>query len=165
MKIFFLLLFLLSCFCVNAQDTKFEDSVLQLSKNSTLIPVKLIFKSHKRITIKTADGKKFTLLDYTLIGDSAILSNSDTIALKNVIFVKGNVKGNLLRKISGITLKCAGGFFTIVGAVAGSTFLIPLAYLICIPAIGVGYVGHTLAGARSFDTSQKWTLKISPKPE
>ncbi|MGV3587932.1 MAG: hypothetical protein ACO1OF_13075 [Adhaeribacter sp.] len=165
MKQILFVLLAFSYFCCNAQKKTSADSVLKLTRNETSKPVELTIKHNKPLKIKTSTGQKLTLNDYSIIGDSAIASSTDTFAVRNVTYIKGMVKGTILRKISGVILKIAGGYFTIVGAVAGSAFMLPQAYLICVPAVGIGYVGHTLAGGRGFDTSEKWTLKISPKIE
>jgi hypothetical protein len=158
-------LFFLLCFCGNAQNKSFEASALQLTRNDASTPFWITLKKNSRITVRTVDKKKLTFLGYTFMGDSAIASLTDTVALSDITSVKGDVKGNVLRKISGIILLNAGGYFTIFGVVIGAVLLAPQGYLICVPAVGIGYIGFLLAGPRNFDTSKKWTLNLSSEPE
>lgn len=117
------------------------------------------------IKINTIDGQKLTLYDYSLIGDSAIASVTDTIALRDITSIKGKVKGNAFRKISGVVLFGAGASLAVMYTFVGIAFSIPEAYLLSVPAIGVAYTGRALAEARRFETTRKWSLSISPKSE
>ncbi|OKL40268.1 hypothetical protein [Pontibacter flavimaris] len=161
MKQLLLLMLVFSYFCCNAQSKSNERSVLLLSKNGALRTVDLELKPSKPIKIKTTDGKKLTLVDYSILGDSVIASSMDTVALKNIASIKGKVKGNTLRKVGGGLVAGTGYYFVTVGYVVGILTFHPIALAIMVPSAGVAYAGHYLSGARRFDTTEKWALSIN----
>ncbi|GAB3204409.1 hypothetical protein ABID22_003324 [Pontibacter aydingkolensis] len=161
MKQLLLVLFIFSYFCCNAQNRNNESSVLLLSKNGTSNPVELELKPNKPIKIKTTDGRKLTLIHYSILGDSVIVSSMDTVALRNIASLKGKVKGNALRKLGGGLVAGTGYYFVMVGYLVGTIAFYPPAYLIILPSAGIAYAGHYLSGARHFDTTEKWALSIN----
>lgn len=161
-----ILLTFLSLFAT-AQVKNLNQTVLTLNKTGASNTVYI--KPNKPIKIKTVDDRKFTLYSYSLIGDSAIVTFTDTIALRNITSIKGTVKGNILRKVGGNVLAAGAGAYG-SGAVAlglgtmMSGASLPF-FLLAMPALGVTYAGIKLAGPRRFNTSAEWNLSVSPKTE
>lgn len=169
MKQLLFVLLALSYFGGAAQNKTFDKPVLLLSKNGASNPRELSIKLNKQIKIKTFDGRKFTFVNYSLVGDSAIAFSTDTLALKDITSIKGTVKGNILRKVGGNVLAAGAGAYGAAAVALGlGTMMagggLPF-FLLAVPAFGVTYGGTKLAGPRRFDTSEKWTLNISPKVE
>ncbi|WP_439883225.1 hypothetical protein ACSX1A_08635 [Pontibacter sp. MBLB2868] len=168
-RILLLIFCCLSCIYGQAQESGARTVVLQLTRQSTSGAVALTIKPHKKIRLRTIYGDDFTFHDYSFLGDSAIVSGKDTIALQDVKVFKGNVKGNQLRKAGGVALATAGGYLTTTGAIytmlSALTGVNPLLALLTIPALGVTIAGSELAGARRFDTSEKWQISVINQPE
>ncbi|MHA6246790.1 hypothetical protein ACXYMU_02550 [Pontibacter sp. CAU 1760] len=165
MKQLLFVMLVLSYCCCTAQNKRVDGSVLLLSKNGASKPIELKIKANKPIKIKTSDGKRFTLVDYSVIGDSLLASPTDTVALGEITSIKGKLKGNVVRKVSGGVVAGAGYYFVMVGYLVGTIALYPPAYLLIIPSAGVAYLGHYISGGRSYDTTEKWSLSISPQVE
>ncbi|MCX2740379.1 hypothetical protein [Pontibacter anaerobius] len=161
MKQLLLVLLLLLYFCCTAQNRNNNSSVLLLSKNDASKPVKLELKTDKLIKVKTTDGRKLTLVNYSILGDSVIAFSTDTITLRDIASIKGKVKGNALRKVGGGLVAGTGYYFVAVGYLVGTLALYPTAYLLILPSAGVAYAGHYLLGARRFNTTEKWALSIN----
>ncbi|MFD3001272.1 hypothetical protein ACFS7Z_12930 [Pontibacter toksunensis] len=155
MKQLLILLFVLSFFCCTAQNKSFDKPVILLSKNGVSKPVEIEIKAYKPIKIKTSNGKKLTLVDYSVIGDSVLASSTDTVALSDITRIKGKLKGSPFRKISGGLVAGTGYYFVMVGYVVGIVAFHPIALAIMVPSAGVAYAGHYISGARHFDTTEK----------
>ncbi|RDV13875.1 hypothetical protein DXT99_17770 [Pontibacter diazotrophicus] len=169
MKQLLFVLLVLSYFCCTAQNRNNDNSVLLLSKNGASNPRELSIKLNKQIEVKMLDGRKLTLTHYSLVGDSAIAFSTDTLALRDITSIKGTVKGNILRKVGGNVLAAGAGAYGAAAVALGlGTMMagggLPF-FLLAVPAFGITYGGSKLAGPRRFDTSEKWTLNISPKVE
>lgn len=160
MKQLLLILLVLSYFCCNAQNRSSNNSVLLLSKNEASKPVELELKANKPIKVKMTDGRRLTLLNYSIIGDSVIASLTDTVALRDITSIKGKLIGSALRKVGGGLVAGTGYYFVMVGYLVGTIALYPPAYLLILPSAGVAYAGHYISGARHFDTTEKWALSI-----
>lgn len=142
-----------------------DKPVLLLSKNGVSKPVEIEIKAYRPIKIKKSNGKKFTLVDYSVIGDSMLASSTDTVALSDITRIKGKFKGSPFRKISGGLVAGTGYYIVMVGYVVGIVTFHPIALAIMVPSAGVAYSGHHISGARHFDTSEKWNLSIPAKEE
>lgn len=161
MKQLLFLLFVLSFFSCTAQNKSVDKPVLLLSKNGVSKPVELEIKAYRPIKVKTSDGRKLTLVDYSVIGDSVIASSTDTVALRDIISIKGKLKGSALRKVGGGLVAGTGYYFVMVGYMVGIVTFHPIALAIMVPSAGVAYAGHYISGARHFDTTEKWALSIT----
>ena len=161
MKQLLILLFVLSFFCCTAQNKSGDKPVFLLSKNGVSKPVEIEIKAYKPIKIKMSDGKKLTLVNYSLIGDSVLVSSSDTVALSDITRIKGKFKGSPFRKIGGGLVAGTGYYFVAVGYMVGIITFHPVALAIMVPSAGVAYAGHYISGARQFDTTEKWALSIT----
>ncbi len=161
MKKLLLVLIVLSPLWGLAQANK---PVLQLEKASASGPVVLTVKPNRKIRLRTFDGDEFTFRRYSLIGDSLIATRTDTIALKDIKRLKGNIQGSVLRKVGGVALASVGGYCAVVGSTYGLLALVlggnPLFILLSVPATGIAILGYELAGARRFNTSGKWQISI-----
>ena len=165
MKQLLFLLFVLSFFCCTAQNKRVEKPVLLLSKNGVSKPVEIRIKAYRPIKIKMSDGKKLTLVDYAVVGDSVLASSSDTTALSDITKIKGKFEGSPFRKISGGLVAGTGYYFVMVGYMVGIVTFHPIALAIMVPSAGVAYAGHYISGARHFDTTEKWNLSIPAEVE
>lgn len=142
--------------------------MLQVDKIDASKPVTLTIKQHKKLKVKLHHSRNwYTISGYTLVGDSALATLTDTIALRDITSIKGSVKGNVLRKIGDGILFLGGGFYTAAATSLGLAFMmagggLPF-FLLSIPSLGVYYVGWILLDTRRFNTVEKWALKISPQ--
>jgi hypothetical protein len=139
-----------------------------ISKTSSGLILK--FKPDKLLRIKTVDGRKIVSSNYILL-DNTILMNrksrneaaeTDTISLKDIAFIKGKVYDDFGRKIGGgiivIGYLPLGAFSAHVVALFGGS-----AFMGALPFIGLAAVGLSSMGARRFNTTNMWKLKIIEK--
>jgi hypothetical protein len=168
-----LLLLLLAFIIHNAlgQTTEYKDLILSVEKkpinNQTSSIFVLKFKPGKLLQIKTVDGRKLASKKYFL-QDSAILmirqSNIaaikiDTIFLKEIASIKGAVYDDNQRKMMGGVILAAslplGTIPILISAWVGGPV-----FLIAIPFVGTSIAGISMLGARRFNTTDKWELKV-----
>jgi len=90
MKQLLLFLFVFSYCCCAAQNRNNDNSVLLLSENGASKPVELKLKTTKSVKVRMTDGRRLTLVRYSILGDSLIASSTDTVALRDIISIKGN---------------------------------------------------------------------------
>jgi len=177
------ILLLLLAFIINSavgQTTEFKDLILSVEKkptnSQTSSIVILKFKPGKVLQIKTLDGRKLTTNKYFLLDSSklilsqygTVINQIDTIALQDIISIRGKVYGNIDRKILGSVVALSSiplGFFSVFFMTMGATTVdgTPPAMLIAMPFVGMFGVGVSMTGARRFNTTDKWDVKIIEK--
>jgi hypothetical protein len=174
MKPFVFLLFSIFILKVSyAQPGASDFMVMSVEKKSSYDndPVNLQFKPQSFLKIKTMDGKKLRSANYTL-QDSALvmvtlmgngLENIDTIPFGDIVKIRGKVYGNAVRKIGGTILALGGVPLAAMGYIGGTFGSSPTgAVFMMLPGIGLTASGISIIGARSFNTSDKWSLKTTP---
>lgn len=173
-----ILLLLLVFFTGNAfSQNDYKELILIVEKkpinSQTSRMVRLQFKPGKVLQFKTLDGRKLTTNKYFFLDSSKlILSQSgtvinqiDTIALQDIISIRGKVYGNIDRKILGSVVALSSiplGFFSVFFMTMGATTVdgTPPAMLIAMPFVGMFGAGVSMTGARRFNTTDKWDVKI-----
>jgi len=169
---------LLSIFLIKgsfAQPSEPEILVLSVEKkvirNNKPDTVMRQLKPDKVLIIKTTEGKIFKSSNY-VNQDSAIvmvtllkngIGNTDTIPFQDIVKIRGKVYGSIERKAAGTIIALGGVPLTVMGYVIATLVSSPTgAVFMMLPGIGLTYSGISLMGARSFNTSDTWTLKTSP---
>ncbi len=176
-----LLLLLLAFFIGNAlSQNDYKELILIVEKkpinSQTSRMVRLEFKPGKVLQFKTLDGRKLTTNKYFLLDSSklilsqygTVINQIDTIALQDIISIRGKVYGNIDRKILGSVVALSSiplGFFSVFFMTMGATTVdgTPPAMLIAMPFVGMFGVGVSMTGARRFNTTDKWDVKIIEK--
>jgi len=171
------ILLLLLAFIINnavSQTAEYKDLILIVERKPFISQTSsgfiLKFKPDKLLKIKTLDGRKLISSNYILL-DSTILmirqsknaaNEADTISLKDIASVKGKVYDDFARKIGGgiIAIGClpVGAFSAHVVTLFGGS-----AFMGALPFIGLAAVGLNSMGARRFNTTYMWKLKIIEK--
>ncbi|MDP2234827.1 MAG: hypothetical protein Q8J88_00210 [Bacteroidales bacterium] len=168
------ILLLLLAFIINSavgQTTEFKDLILSVEKkptnSQTSSIVILKFKPGKHLKIKTVDGRKLASTNYFLQDSATLLmrhfkalsNDFDTIALQDIVFIKGKVYGDSDRKLLGGVIALSSlplGFFPVFAtAWAGGPV-----FLVAMPFVGMFGAGVSMTGARRFNTTDKWDVKI-----
>jgi hypothetical protein len=168
-----ILLLLLAFIFNNAvgQTTEYKDLVLSVEKkltnSQTSSIVILKFKPGKVLQIKTVDGRKLVVDNYFLLDNSRLLirqykavSNAlDTISLQDIVSIRGKVYGDTGRKMLGGIIAIGSlplGFFPVFATAWGGG----PAFLVAMPFVGMSVAGLSMTGARRFNTTDRWELKI-----
>jgi hypothetical protein len=170
-----LLLLLLAFIIGNAfSQNDYKELILIVEKKTinsqTSSMVRLQFKPGKILRIKTLDGRKL-LTDKYFVQDSSKLlvmqynatnRDLDTISLQDIASIKGKVYGDSDRKLLGGVIALSSlplGFFPVFAtAWAGGPVL-----LVAMPFVGMFGAGVSMTGARRFNTTDKWDVKIIEK--
>jgi hypothetical protein len=167
-----LLLLLLAFITGNAfSQNDYKELILIVEKkpiNSQISRmVRLQFKPGKVLQIKTLDGRKLATTRYFVQDGSTLLvmqykatsNNLDTISLQDIVSIKGKVYGDSDRKLLGGVIALSSlplGFFPVFAtAWAGGPV-----FLVAMPFVGMFGVGVSMTGARRFNTTDKWDVKI-----
>ncbi len=168
-----LLLLLLAFFINNAvgQTPEFKDLILSVAKkpinNQTSSIFILKFKPGKLLQIKTVDGRKLASKKYFL-QDSSILMISqsniaaikiDTISLKEIASIRGAVYDDSQRKMLGRVIIIASVPIILFSIYASFEVRGPM-FLYALPFVGTTLAGMSIAGARKFNTIDRWELKV-----
>ncbi|HAQ17609.1 MAG TPA: hypothetical protein DCR40_00045 [Prolixibacteraceae bacterium] len=157
------LIIMLVLFTVNVFGQSIESNsfALKVEREYLTHKASFAFKPNLRLKIKTIKGEVIVAKSYLLL-DSSIVVNKDTIALNEIIMIRGKVFGNADRKILGAGLAIAAFpllYFSALIAVytSGSPLVATLP-----PAVFL-IGGISLTGARRFKTANNWTFKIIQK--
>ncbi len=145
-----------------AQSIESKNTVLAVEKAGKNKKVIYVFKPGKHLWIKTTDNFNLHLTTYSVFEDAIVLIPYDTIPFDEIAQIRGKVIGNTGRKtlgffISVISIPAAGmgGFIASYSSIPGVFGGLPFA--------GTFFGGLSLMGPRKFDTSDKWTLVLTPE--
>ena len=157
------LIIMLVLFTVNMIGQSIESNNLALKVERECLTHKASFalKPNQRLKIKTMRGEVLVAKSYSLL-DSSIVVNKDTIALNEIIMIRGKVFGNADRKIVGAGLVVAA-FPLLYYSAMMAVYTNGSPLLATLPSASFLIGGISLAGARRFKTANNWTFKITQK--
>lgn len=155
MKSTFLLSVLVIFFITTHSQTKdYSTFSLGVEKEYSTYKKVFVFKPDKALKIMTLDKMKYKSEHYTFSEKFIVMDMKDTILFDNISRIQGQVYNDGARKALGVFVTIAAVPFLIVTIGEGIVNGDPVAFVVAIPFIGMGYGGLRLIGPRKFRISQ-----------